>query len=303
MPAATVLPPRKRPTTKVNALILALVLGGGGLAVVGAAEMAGAAPAKKPCAGKSCKSATSTTASPAPTPTETTEAAPAPAPTSATPTAEPTKEPTAEPSPTAEPTKEPTADPTSSPTGDTSGTWVSPEGVTISVAPDAQGWTPKAIYDVLSANAFQLALVGPALKIVVSGSGGNSTASGAGSSGGTYTSFKATMYLSTAENSSLNVNPDRLIAHEYGHVWTLYHLYLTHNKDWSTYLDYRGLLGDSRLDSTYLWDRRELIADDFRLLFGSSEAVAGGAYLNRDLTDPRQVPGLKEFLVRTWAQA
>ena len=66
MPAATVLPPRQRRLTKVNAIILAVVLGGGGLAAVGAAEMAGAAPTKKPCAGKSCKAATSGSASPTP---------------------------------------------------------------------------------------------------------------------------------------------------------------------------------------------------------------------------------------------
>ena len=172
--------------------------------------------------------------------------------------------------------------------------------MTISVGSDVQGWTPKGIYNVLSANAFQLGLVGPSLKIIVSSTGGNSTSSAAGTSGATYTTFKSTMYLSSAENISLNVNPDRLIAHEYGHVWSLYHLYLTHNKDWSSYLDYRGLSGDARLDSTYLWDRKELIADDYRLLFGSAAAVGGGAHLNRDLTDPRQVSGLKDFLARAW---
>jgi hypothetical protein len=178
---------------------------------------------------------------------------------------------------------------------------VSPEGVKITVAQDVVGWTPRAVYDVLQRNAYQLGLIGPHLTIKVSLDGYNSTSTGAASSGGVYTSYSATMSLNGGASSSLNTNPDLLIAHEYGHAWTLYHLYMTQAKNWTPYLDARGLSGNPNLDTSLSWDRKELIADDYRMLFGTDAAVTGMGYYNRDLPDPRSVPGLKSFFVNTWA--
>ena len=44
----------------------------------------------------------------------------------------------------------------------------------------------------------------------------------------------------------------------------------------------------------------ELTADDYRMLFGSPAAVAGAGYLQSGITDPRSVPGLKDFLENSW---
>ena len=49
-------------------------------------------------------------------------------------------------------------------------------------------------------------------------------------------------------------------------MWTLYHLYLSRQGDWSSYLSARGLEGDSRLDTSYAWSRTEIIADTMLML-------------------------------------
>jgi hypothetical protein len=95
--------------------------------------------------------------------------------------------------------------------------------------------------------------------------------------------------------------PDDVIAHEYGAVWGLYHLYISHGGDWTAYLSARGILGDPRLDSTFSWSRNEMIADDYRLLFGSPAAQSQAAYLNPDIPDPRTVSGLRDFFLGVWA--
>ena len=66
----------------------------------------------------------------------------------------------------------------------------------------------------------------------------------AATSGGSYTSFKATIYLKGV-NSTFASQPDAQIAHEYGHAWSLYHLYKDHNGDWSSYLDFRWANADA----------------------------------------------------------
>jgi hypothetical protein len=62
------------------------------------------------------------------------------------------------------------------------------------------------------------------------------------------------------------------------------------------------LSGDSRLDSTYKWNRAEIIADDYRLLFGSPLAISEAPlHMNRDIPQPSAVAGLRSFLLNTWA--
>ncbi|MFL5799744.1 MAG: Ig-like domain-containing protein [Actinomycetota bacterium] len=184
---------------------------------------------------------------------------------------------------------------------------VTAEGVTIDVS-SAGPWTAPQIYDLLKPSALQLSLIGPHLTIEVQDTYSSQTTTSASSSGGVYTSFTATIYLKGV-NSTFSVRPESQIAHEYGHAWTLYHLYMTQNGDWSSYLNYRWanadgsvrLGGDPRLDTTYTWNRFEIIAEDYRLLFGSSLAVSESPlHMNTDIPQPSSVTGLRSFLLNTW---
>jgi len=223
--------------------------------------------------------------------------APPPAP-SPTPTVSSSPSPTASPTPSPTPTSTPVSTPTH---------MVTPEGVTIDIN-SAGSWTTDQIYSILKANALDLSTIGPHLMINVQDTYSSQTVTSAVTSGGTYTAFQATVYLKGV-NSTFSTEPDAQLAHEYGHVWTLYHLYMTHNGDWSSYLNTRWansdgsvLLGqDSRLDSAYSWMRAEIIADDYRLLFGSSLAISErNAHLNPYIPDPRNQPGLKNWMLSTW---
>jgi hypothetical protein len=76
---------------------------------------------------------------------------------------------------------------------------------------------------------------------------------------------------------------------------------MSHSGDWTSYLTARGLLNDPRVDTTYAWSKREMIADDYRVLFGTPTAVSQATYLNPDAPDPRTVPGLKDWFQGVWA--
>ena len=118
---------------------------------------------------------------------------------------------------------------------------------------------------------------------------------------GVYTSFRATIYLKAVAGTVFPARPDDVVAHEYGCVWALYHLYMSHHGDWSLWLQARGILGDPRVDSTFSWSKNEMLADDYRMLFGSPAAQSEAAYINPDVPDPRNVPGLRDFFLSVWA--
>jgi hypothetical protein len=179
---------------------------------------------------------------------------------------------------------------------------VTPEGATIEVAADVQGWTAQEVYEILRPNAYQLSLIGPALTVMVQTAYASQTASSASESNGVYSNFRSIIYLRANGASNFDFRPDQIIAHEYGHAWTSYHLYVTQRNDWTKYLQARGLLGDSRLDSTYNWSRGEMIADDYRLLFGTPTAQQQAGYINTAVVDPRTVPGLRDWFINTWAK-
>ena len=172
---------------------------------------------------------------------------------------------------------------------------VTPEGATIDVASDVTGWTPSQVYGLLSQSARDLARVGPTLEIKVQTAYPSQAATSYGDS------FRAIIYLQATTNSNFTAHPEASVAHEYGHVWTLYWYYTAHSASWNAYLVARGLFGDPRLDSSYSWSVREIAADDYRLLFGSSAAVSQMAHLNQDIPDPRNVAGLRSFLLNNWA--
>ena len=56
------------------------------------------------------------------------------------------------------------------------------------------------------------------------------------------------------------------------------------------------------MDSSYDWSKNEMIADDYRMLFGTAAAVSQAGYINASATDPRFVPGLKDFFVSKWSK-
>ena len=187
------------------------------------------------------------------------------------------------------------------------GSWVSPEGVTINV--DSAGpWTIAQIYSMLTANALDLTKVGPTLTVSVQDQYSSQTQTSAAYYGGTYSNVRSTMWL-LGMNSNFATQPDDVLAHEYGHAWSNYWYYVGHQGSWSSYLNARWttsdgsltLATDSRTGTSYSWSVREIFADDYRLLFGTSQAISERpTHLNPDIPDPRNVPGLRDFLLNNW---
>jgi hypothetical protein len=195
---------------------------------------------------------------------------------------------------------------------DAQGSWVSPEGVHINVN-SAGPWTINQIYSLLQANALELSTIGPTYTIDVQDQYSSMTTTMVQGSAGTYSHFQATTYL-LGVNSTFASWPDYVLTHEYGEVWSQYHLFITHQGDWSPYLGarsdgstyngtaYQYLGQDTRLYSSQTWQPAEIIADDYRLLFGSSAAISERPNnINTTITDPRNQPGLGTFLLQQWA--
>ena len=200
-----------------------------------------------------------------------------------------------------------TPPPSSTTAPNTQGSWTSPEGVKINVN-SAGPWTISKIYSILLQNALDLSTIGPKLTINVQDQYASNTQTSVSGSPGSYTDFAATTYLKGVNSNFANY-PDWILAHEYGHVWSNYFLYTAHNGDWGPYLAKRWstadgsmVLGtDSRLDTAYSWNRFEIIAEDYRLLFGSSAATSQQpSHMNTSIPHPANVPGLKDFLLTTW---
>ncbi len=76
---------------------------------------------------------------------------------------------------------------------------------------------------------------------------------------------------------------------------------MTQHGDWSAWLEFRGIAGDPRIDTTYPWSKTEMIAEDYRLLFSSPAALEQWPeQMNSDIPDARDVPGLADFLQNGW---
>ena len=178
---------------------------------------------------------------------------------------------------------------------------ITPEGVTIQIAADVTGWTPQQVYGLLKPNALELGKVGPGLTVRLETQYPSSTSAGASQSNGVYTNFQAAISLQAKPGTVFSDRPDYIVAHEYGHAWTLYHLYMSQQEDWTKYLVTRGIATDPRVDSTYNWSKVEMIAEDYRMLFGTSAAVSESFYINPDVPDPRNVAGLRDFFLNVWA--
>lgn len=89
---------------------------------------------------------------------------------------------------------------------------------------------------------------------------------------------------------------DNTLFHEYGHAWSQYYAYIfQQNLEFKDYLQLRGIANDPRLNSSHGWTPTELIAEDYRQLFGTPTAQSA-AQENRELPLAKDVPGLKDYL-------
>jgi len=87
-----------------------------------------------------------------------------------------------------------------------------------------------------------------------------------------------------------------VVVHEVGHVmcWAALD---GRPERWADYLELRGLSPQDDPASVPHADRnREIIAEDFRALFGGPLATASGTIENASLPHPATVPGLRDFL-------
>lgn len=187
------------------------------------------------------------------------------------------------------------------------GTWTSPEGVTISVNstgtdPDNGGtWTISDVYSLLQADALDLSSIGPTLTINLQDSNPSVTATGCGST------FTGTMSLN-GYSGTFATRPDAQFTHEYGEIWTQYYLCVHQQESWSAYLNERWvnssgsdtLATDPNTNTSFQWQPAEIIADDYRMLFGSSLAVSQMGFINPNMLDPRNQPGLGTWLLDNW---
>jgi hypothetical protein len=149
----------------------------------------------------------------------------------------------------------------------------------------------KTIYDRLMSGL----LVGPEARFTTirfDFAATGSTSTSASSTGGVYTDYAATSNVSFVSW----LDGDDGLFHEYGHAWSLYNAYIVQqDPTFAAYLRARGLAADPRVGTSYAWDPREMIAEDYRQLFGTPSA-RGVTQMNRDIPDAKDVPGLAVFL-------
>jgi hypothetical protein len=110
---------------------------------------------------------------------------------------------------------------------------------------------------------------------------------------GVYHSYRAVCYNNWI---SWLTKGDSGVSHEYGHAWSAYHdTIVQQDGRLSGYLHARGLDDDDRIDSSYAWSVRELVAEDYRQLLGSPNARLASA-LNLEVPPAADVPGLRDYL-------
>jgi hypothetical protein len=127
----------------------------------------------------------------------------------------------------------------------------------------------------------------------------NHTSASWGGTAGSYSGYKATVY-----SSFLTFSDDGAASlfHEYGHAWTLYYATIVQQDDTlAAYLKARGVYGDTRLGSDVYWQPREMIAEDYRQLFGIPTAAAR-PQANSAIPPAANVAGLKEWFRDTFTK-
>jgi hypothetical protein len=174
--------------------------------------------------------------------------------------------------------------------------YVAPSGLRVESYDDAV--TAKEIYDDLA----QGTLVGPeAQYVTIRFDLGNQsvTSTSVSESNGHYSGYHAASYVTYG---SWYGQGDDVLLHEYGHAWSWYYAYMVQqDPSFSGYLAARGLAADSRIGSAYQWHPAELIAEDYRQLFGTSNA-ASFPQMNQQIPAAAQVAGLEDYLRTTFTQ-
>ena len=171
--------------------------------------------------------------------------------------------------------------------------YTGPSGLRVSSYDDVI--TARTVHDAIAS-----ALIGgeaPRTEVRFDFTEGSLTTTSAAKIDGRYSGYSAVSYV--AYVPWLDSGDDTL-THEYGHAWSLYNAYVVQqDPSLSAYLRARGLDGDSRVGSSYAWSARELIADDYRQLFGSANARSASP-LNTAILPAGQVPGLADFLANSF---
>ncbi|MEY2515294.1 MAG: hypothetical protein QOJ89_2652 [bacterium] len=172
-------------------------------------------------------------------------------------------------------------------------TYTGPSGLKVSSYDDAV--TARELYDALA-----LARLGEEashVEVRFDLNGTSVTAASVAEADGVYSNYTARSFVSY--DSWLD-SGDRTLTHEYGHAWSLYYAYMVQrDPNLTSYLQARGLAGDTRVGSSYAWSPREMIAEDYRQLFGSANARSGGQ-INGEIPPAAQVPGLADFLTNAF---
>lgn len=172
-------------------------------------------------------------------------------------------------------------------------TFTGPSGLRVETYNDAV--PPEEIYAEL-----MLGLVGPEAPVVTVRFDFNQsaqTAAGWQGTPGTYSNYAAIIY---AGYDFWLDGGDQGLSHEYGHAWSYYFERIVQQESgFARYLAVRGLTGDARLGTTYQWYPAEMIAEDYRELFGSDNARLAWQ-MNRDIPAPDDVPGLREWFLNTF---
>lgn len=174
-------------------------------------------------------------------------------------------------------------------------TYRAPNGLTVQMYNDAVA--PQQVAQLVAAGP----LVGAeAASITVRVDGSQYTATGSSYAGPPYSGYAAIVtidwltWLNTGENA---------LFHEYGHAWSGYwSVMIQQDPRLAGYLQARGLTGDPRVDSTYGWSRYEMIAEDYRQLFGTP-AAAAGPQANGEAPPAASVAGLRDYLATAFRQA
>jgi hypothetical protein len=176
-------------------------------------------------------------------------------------------------------------------------TYTGPSGLRVSSYDDVV--SARTLHDALA--TARIGAEAPYTEVRFDLYGGSMTTSSASrANGGPYDSYSAVSYVGY---TSWLDSGDRTLTHEYGHAWSLYYAYIVQqDPTLGSYLRARGLEGDARVNTSYTWSSREMIAEDYRQLFGSANA-RGGAQINGSIPPAADVPGLAGFLADTFTTA
>jgi hypothetical protein len=175
--------------------------------------------------------------------------------------------------------------------------FVAPSGLVVNSYDDVVA--PADVYSILARGG----LVGAeAAKEAIRFDWGSSSTTTIGvgqDAGGRYMNYAAVTNITWA---SWLDRGEQTLFHEYGHAWSLYYAYIAQqDPSFAGYLGARGLTGNPNLNSSYVWNVREIVAEDYRQLF-ATPAGAVPAQMNPYIPPAAQVNGLRDYLATTFEQ-